>query len=246
MANIYKHILNKFSNNEKMFAVLIDTDNVSEQTLSYLISQIAEVDVDLVFVGGSLLMKNNFVDMLAEIKSKVDIPVVLFPGSGQQVNENADAVLFLSLISGRNPEYLIGQQVLSAPVIRSIGLESISTGYMLIDSGVQTSVSYMSNTTPIPRNKINIAVSTAIAGEMLGLKLMYLDGGSGAKMVIPTEMIRAVKDSLSVPLIIGGGLSSEQEVMNAAEAGADIVVVGNAVEKDVDALRNLVNAFKSL
>jgi phosphoglycerol geranylgeranyltransferase len=246
MANIYKHILNKFSNNEKMFAVLIDTDNVSEQTLSYLISQIAEVDVDLVFVGGSLLMKNNFVDMLAEIKSKVDIPVILFPGSGQQVNENADAVLFLSLISGRNPEYLIGQQVLSAPVIRSIGLESISTGYMLIDSGVQTSVSYMSNTTPIPRNKINIAVSTAIAGEMLGLKLMYLDGGSGAKMVIPTEMIRAVKDSLSVPLIIGGGLSSEQEVMNAAEAGADIVVVGNAVEKDVDALRNLVNAFKSL
>lgn len=241
---VYNHIVSLSKANKKMFAVLIDPDNVDYNQLKELILKVDKVGVDLIFVGGSILLKNDFQEKLDFISKSSKIPVVIFPGNSMQVSASADAILFLSLISGRNPEYLIGQQVLSAPVIKAVGLESISTGYILVDGGKQTSVSYMSNTTPIPRDKIDICVSTAIAGEMIGNKLIYLDGGSGAEKEVPSSMISKVKKNITIPLIVGGGLNTPEKVENAFAAGADIVVVGNALEKDPQLLEDLVFVSK--
>jgi putative glycerol-1-phosphate prenyltransferase len=165
--------------------------------------------------------------------------VVLFPGDNLQINSHADAILFLSLISGRNPDLLIGKHVISAPILKDSGIEVVSTGYMLIDGGTPTSVSYMSNTTPIPANKRDIAVCTAMAGEMLGLKLIFMDAGSGALNPVGENMISAVKKSIDIPLIVGGGIRSAEKAKAAFEAGADVVVVGNAIESNKDLIREI-------
>jgi putative glycerol-1-phosphate prenyltransferase len=232
---------------KKQLAVLLDPDRLQEmQVLTDTIGIINASGVDLIFYGGSLISGNNFESCLNTIKQLTSIPVILFPGSAMQISAGADAILFLSLISGRNPEFLIGQQVLAAPKLKASGLEVISTGYLLIDSGRPTTASYVSNTNPIPHNKPEIAATTALAGEFLGMQLIYLDGGSGAEFSISDEMITAVKKTLSVPLIVGGGINTPEDMLHRFAAGADIVVVGTAAEKDPFILRDMMCAIQEL
>jgi len=217
---------------KKSIAVLIDPDKISDTSqLQTLLRLATENCVDYFFVGGSLVTTTNLSQVIQVIKENVSIPVVLFPGSALQIEPSADAILFLSLISGRNPDYLIGQQVLAAPILKSNKLEILPTGYMLINSGKTTSVAYISNTTPIPEDKYSLAACTAMAGEMLGMKLIYLDAGSGAEREISKRMISTVRKSVDVPLIVGGGINTPQKAVHAFEAGADMIVVGNALEK---------------
>ena len=230
----------------KQLAVLIDPDSIiDEAMLVNTCKMCTAAKVDLILVGGSLITNGYFERAITIIKQHTAIPVVLFPGNTMQIDEHADAILLLSLISGRNPEMLIGKHVLAAPALKKSGLEILPTGYMLIDGGNITSVSYMSNTTPIPSDKSSIAACTAMAGEMLGLKLIYMDAGSGAKYPIPQKLIREVKDNITIPLFVGGGMRTPESVKAACQAGADIVVVGNAIEKDPSLIAVLVEAIKT-
>lgn len=222
---------------KKSIAVLVDPDKVADAgQLQHLINLASENLVDFFLVGGSLVTTTNMSEVVKQIKDTVSIPVILFPGNSMQIEPGADALLFLSLISGRNPELLIGQHVIAAPIIKNTKLEVIPTGYMLINSGRTTSVAYISNTTPIPDDKYSLAACTAMAGEMLGLRAIYMDAGSGAEKEISARMITTVKKSISVPLIIGGGISSKQKAFTALEAGADMIVIGNALEKNPNLL----------
>lgn len=223
--------------NKKSIAVLVDPDKAEDPSrLLHLINLASENCVDFFFVGGSLVTSTNLSDVVNRIKSNVTIPVVLFPGNAIQVDASADAILFLSLISGRNPELLIGQHVIAAPILKNTRLEVIPVGYMLINSGKITSVAYISNTMPIPDDKYSLAASTAMAGQMLGLQTIYIDAGSGAEKEISPRMIAAVRKAVTIPLIVGGGINSAQKAIAALEAGADMIVVGNALEKDPDLL----------
>lgn len=222
---------------KKSIAVLVDPDKAEDPArLLHLINLASENCVDYFFVGGSLVTSANLSDVVRRIKENVTLPVILFPGNAIQVEASADAILFLSLISGRNPELLIGQHVVAAPIIKNTRLEVISTGYMLINSGKITSVAYISNTMPIPDDKYSVAASTAMAGQMLGLQTIYIDAGSGAEKEISTRMIGSVRKSISIPLIVGGGINSARKAISALEAGADMIVIGNALEKDPDLL----------
>lgn len=230
--SIYQSIRLKQSEGKKMLAVLIDPDKANEDYLTASCQLINETEVELVFVGGSLLTDGDLEQTIKSIRSKTNTPVLLFPGSSSQITNEADGILFLSLLSSRNAEMLIGQQVVAAPYLRKTKLEIISTAYLIIESGSQTTASYMSNSNPIPRDKEEIAASTALAGEYLGMKLIYLDGGSGAQKPISGKMIEKVKDYTSLPVIVGGGLDSIEKINQAYEAGADIVVLGNVLEKN--------------
>lgn len=240
---IKQNILTAQSNSHKLFAVLIDPDKIDSHTLPALIQRAVNAKVDLFFLGGSLLTKDVLEAVAKQIKSACNIPVILFPGNGMQVTKEADAILFLSLISGRNPDLLIGQHVQSAPIVKQSGLEVLPTGYMLIDGGAATTVSYISNTLPIPANKPDIAACTAMAGEMLGLSLFYLDAGSGAKEPVNSVLIQKVKASIQSPIIVGGGIRSTSQAIEACKAGADIIVVGNAIEKDPSLLNEIAAAI---
>ena len=219
---------------KKSIAVLIDPDKAPDnQKLKQMIDLCTENCVDFFFVGGSLITTTNLMEVIAVIKDNVSsVPVILFPGNVIQIDPTADGILFLSLISGRNPDLLIGQHVQAAPLLKNYGMEILPTGYMLISSGRLSSAAYISNTTPIPEDKFSIAASTAMAGEMLGLKLMYLDGGSGAEKEISSKMISAVRKVINVPLLVGGGINNGEKTQIALEAGADVIVVGNVLEKD--------------
>jgi len=221
---------NKTSLGKKIFALLIDPDKHTKKTLATLIN-IANLEPgpDVILIGGSIVF-NGIDETVQLIKSLTTKPVFLFPGSALQVSKYADGILLLSLISGRNPEFLIGNHVLAAPKIKKSGIEVIPTGYILINSGVDTSVSYMSNTVPIPYNKKDIALATALAGEMLGLQTIYLEAGSGAKMTVSTEMIAEVKAHIKIPLIVGGGIKTKLQLIDILKAGADMVVIGTATE----------------
>lgn len=232
-------------NNKKAFTVLVDPDKTSLKKADELISLCTKAHVDFIFVGGSLVVSDHLEDLVQHIKSSCDIPVLLFPGSPSQITPYADALLYLSLISGRNPELLIGQHVISAPAVRKSGLEVIPTGYMLIDGGAPTTVSYISNASPIPSDKNEIALCTALAGEMLGLKLLYMDAGSGAKVAIKESMIQAVSSHINIPLIIGGGITDPEKAYKNCKAGADIIVVGNAIEKDARLIQEMAEAVHS-
>jgi len=225
-------LYNNLSENKKQLAVLIDPDKYSSKSLIDAVVVARKAMVSYFLVGGSLLEKVNLDESIRVIKDNCEIPVIIFPGDVMQINSQADAILLLSLISGRNPELLIGKHVVAAPYLKESGLEILPTGYMLIDSGRQTTASYMSNSLPIPSNKDGIAVSTAMAGEMLGLKLIYMDGGSGALNPIPLSMIENVKSAISVPLIIGGGITTPKAASERFKAGADVIVVGNAIETE--------------
>lgn len=226
----------------KKFVVLIDPDKPTDDQIIEIVERSNEVGVDLFFVGGSLLTTDSLDNCIRLIKKHSDIPVLIFPGNSLQISKWCDGFLLLSLISGRNSEMLIGHHVIAAPYLKLYGNEIIPTGYMLIDSGRQTSVSYMSNTTPIPHDKDDIAMCTALAGEMLGLKVIYMDAGSGAINPISDEMIYKVKNTISIPLIVGGGINTVEKAAAAAKAGADIVVVGNVLEKSIDKLQEFADA----
>lgn len=235
--NILSTLQRRHVEKKKSIAVLVDPDKAEDPAkLLHLINLANENCVDYFFVGGSLITSANLSDVVKRIKENVTIPVVLFPGNAIQVEASADAILFLSLISGRNPELLIGQHVVAAPILKNTRLEVIPTGYMLINSGKITSVAYISNTMPIPDDKYSLAASTAMAGQMLGLQAIYIDAGSGAEKEISPRMIAAVRKSISIPLVAGGGINSARKAIGALEAGADMIVIGNALEKDPDLL----------
>jgi len=221
----------------KRFALLIDPDKYDENSLNRMIGIINRYPPDLLLVGGSLLV--NPIDItVTALKLNTKVPVFLFPGNVLQLSDRADGILLLSLISGRNPDFLIGNQVLAAPHLRRSGIEVIPTGYMLIENGKYTSVEYMSNSRPIPAGKKDIAVSTAMAGEMLGFGVIYLEAGSGASETVSTEMVQAVRNNISIPLIVGGGINHPGSAKKLFEAGADMIVISSVAEKDPDKLQS--------
>ena len=231
--DIYSSLAENRHSGRKSFAVLIDPDKIEgESACMRIVNMSIENQVDYFLVGGSLITGNNFGRVVQLIKENTDIPVVIFPGSSMHIESTADAILFLSLISGRNPDLLIGQHVVAAPVLKRSNLEVLPTGYMLINSGQQTTVSYMSNTTPIPHDKTSVAACTAIAGEMLGLKLLYMAAGSGAEVPVSSKMINMVRKAVDIPLIVGGGINNAHKAARAYESGADMIVIGNGIEKN--------------
>jgi phosphoglycerol geranylgeranyltransferase len=210
---------------------LLDPDKLSLEEVKQRAKICEESGVDAILIGSSFLFSTQFEESIRSIKQACSLPVIIFPGNAGQISGEADAILFLCLISGRNPEYLIGEHVKAAPFIKQYNLEAISTGYMLIESGTTTSVEFMSNTIPIPRNKPDLAVAHALAGEFLGMKMIYMDGGSGAKYHVPTKLIEAVKKYITIPLIIGGGIKTPEVAEEKIKAGADFIVVGTAFEE---------------
>lgn len=243
--SIYNSLTEKKKNAQKSFAVLIDPDGVTSKSLDELIGLSLKSKVDYFFVGGSLVISNHLDEVIQQIKKECNIPVVLFPGSPSQVSKYADALLYLSLISGRNPELLIGQHVVSAPFVKKSGLEIIPTGYIVIDGGAPTTVSYISNAAPIPSDKNDIAMCTAMAGEMLGMKLIYMDAGSGAKNPITESMIEAVAKNVAAPVIVGGGITDPEKAYLNCKTGADVIVIGNAIEKDPSLIQEVSSAIHS-
>jgi len=241
---LYSELVEAKKNGEKKFAVLIDPDKLKLGTLEEIIELAVSCQVDYFFIGGSLIVNNMLDEVIKQIKQSCDIPTILFPGNSYQLSYHADAILFLSLISGRNPELLIGNHVISAPYLKISPLEVISTGYMLIDGGITTTVQYVSNTIPIPSNKEDIAVSTALAGELLGMKQIFMDAGSGALNCVPLEMIESVSGAIDIPVIVGGGISSGEQAKKMANAGADVIVVGNAIEKGPQLISEIAKALK--
>ena len=231
---ILKSLVDKRKNNQKSLSVLIDPDKIeNEASLKALIIICKNIDVDYIFVGGSLIVNDTLNETVSFVKNNSNIPVVLFPGSNLHIDKAADAILFLSLISGRNPDLLIGQHVAAAPILKNSTLEVLSTGYILVGNDANTTVAHVSQTSPIPTHKPEIAVCTALAGEMLGMRLIYLDAGSGAKEEVPSKMISQVKKSTGVPLIVGGGINTQAKAKEAYLSGADMIVLGTAVEKSV-------------
>lgn len=239
---IYQSILNNSNNGIKMFGVLIDPDKQNVKELIETIKLCNEADVDYFFVGGSIITHGDMQKTTRLIKENSTKPIIIFPGNPDQISEYADAILFLSLISGRNPEFLIGHQVTAAPLIKKTNLEVIPTGYLLVDCGTTTTAIYVSDTNPIPHNNAEIAANTALAGEYLGLKITYIDGGSGAKKCISSAMIAKTRETLNGPLIIGGGIRTPQAAKEIYKAGADIIIVGNGAEEN----RNLISEIAEM
>lgn len=226
-------------------AVLIDPGKTSEHALQSLIAEANNCNIDFFFVGGSYVLPHHMDRCLSQLNAETNIPVIIFPGHESQINPNARGILLLSLISGRNPDLLIGKHVSSSLTLSQSGLELLPTGYMLIENGGISSVNYISQTLPIPRQKYDLAVATALAGEQLGLRLIYLEAGSGAELPVPPAMIRQVRKYLSIPLIVGGGINSLQKLEAAREAGADLIVVGNVLEHSPQLLQDFVIACRS-
>lgn len=242
MKKTYVKFMYDFSERGKAgFLCLIDPDKQQPVEAAELAHRCQANGVDAILVGGSLMVMDNFNETVKQMKQKVDIPVLVFPGIFNFVSPYADAILFLSMMSSRNPQLLIGEQVRTAPLIKKYDVEAIPTGYFLIESQSLTSVQFMSNSLPIPRTKLDIAVSHALAAQYLGMKLIFFDGGSGAKLSVPVEMIREVKKNVSIPLIVGGGISTPEEAHEKVEAGANFIVIGTAIETHKD--KNLIKDF---
>jgi phosphoglycerol geranylgeranyltransferase len=243
--DVYNKILKSVSLGRKQLALLIDPDKTKGSRLELLLQKASEYQVDFIFFGGSLLTKTDFEQCLEIVKANTEIPVIIFPGNEMQVSPQADAILFLSLISGRNADLLIGKHVAAAPFVHASNLEVISTGYILVESGSITTALYMSNSIPVPAGKPEIAVCTALAGQYLGMKLIYLDAGSGAKNNVPAGMVTAVKKKINIPLLVGGGIRSAEKAAELCTAGADVIVTGTGPEKDMDLLPELSDAVHS-
>lgn len=241
---LYLQLLEAKKKGQKKFVVLLDPDKLKLTKIDRIVELAYDYGVDYFFIGGSLILNDLLDSLLSDIKNKSRIPLILFPGNYFQLSYKADALLFLSLISGRNAELLIGKHVITAPFLKVSPLEIMPTGYMLINGGVMTSVQYMSNTTPIPSDKDDIALCTAMAGEMLGLKLIYMDAGSGAAYPIPARMVKTVSESINIPLIVGGGIRTPDKAAEIASAGADVIVVGNAIEKEPMLIAEMARAIK--
>lgn len=243
MKQILPIIQEKTRNKEKLLAILIDPDKFDNINFNEIDSSTL-TKIDFIFIGGSLIITKNTEVIVEKLKSKFQLPIIMFPGNAIHICGGLDGVLFLSLISGRNPDFLIGQQVIAAPMLKNSGIEILPTGYMLIDGGMPTTANYMSHTSPIPNNKPEIAACTAMAGEMLGLQLIFMDAGSGAHQAINQKMIQTVKANISVPLIIGGGINTVQKAHDAFLAGADMIVIGNLIEENTHLL-NEITAIKT-
>lgn len=246
MGKVLDSILQLKAKGSKALAVLIDPDNIDRVKLEQQVDRAVEANIDYFFVGGSMITDDCIEETLTLIKSKSSIPCILFPGSVYQINKKADAILFLSLISGRNAELLIGKHVLAAPMIKKSGIEVLPTGYMLVDGGKPTTASYISNSLPIPANKPNIALGTALAGEMLGLRLNFLDAGSGAEKCVQPEMIKRTSAATDNPLIVGGGIKTPEDAFTAWKAGAEIVVIGNAFETNLNLIQEISETKNTL
>jgi phosphoglycerol geranylgeranyltransferase len=239
MTNIYNAIIQAKTENRKLLAILLDPDKIVWENLGYLIEKIYQSAATHIFIGGSHVQNNILDELILKIRQASPlgdrgVPIVLFPGNPSQISVQADAILFLSLISGRNPDYLIEHQVDAVPILKKTQLEIISTGYILIESGGETAVARVSKTQPLDRNNSDYVVQTAQAGEMIGNKLIYLEAGSGAKQAVPFEMIKKVSNNIEIPLIVGGGIIDLQGIQKAYEAGADLVVIGTAFENDIN------------
>lgn len=234
MTNIYNHILKSKVENEKLLAILLDPDKIDLDNMEILIEKINQSPATHIFIGGSLVKTNILDELVLKIKEDCDLPIVLFPGNPSQISDQADALLFLTLISGRNPDFLIEHQVKAVPILKQTDLEIISTGYILIESGTQTAVERVSKTKPLDKNNPEYILQTAQAGEMLGNKLIYLEAGSGAAIAVPKEIIKLVSQNIEIPLIVGGGIVDLQGIQTAYDSGADLVVIGTAFENDVD------------
>ena len=231
---VYERLLQVTQRKGAGFLILLDPDRLPLEKLTRLAEKSAQSDVDALLVGSSLLLSLGFQEAVEKIKERTSLPVIIFPGNMAQISGHADAILFLSLISGRASQHLIEQQVRAAPLIREIGIEPISTGYLLVDSGRLTSVQYMSSSLPLPRDKPDIAKAHALAAQYLGMKLLYLDAGSGAKQTVPNEIIQAIDAYVSVPQLVGGGIRNPAVAREKVQAGAKFVVVGNAFEAGAD------------
>ena len=234
MPAVFDHLLKVRDQRGAGFVLLIDPDDTPEDSLPELAERAGASGVDAFFLGGSLVHATELDRYVATLKRHTELPVVGFPGAITQVVGQLDALLFLMVLSGRNPDYLIGRHVVAAPMIRKLGLETISTGYMLIESGALTTAQYMVGSLPLPRKRPGVAVATALAGEMLGLRLMYLDAGSGADAPVPDAMIRGIADAVECPIVVGGGIRTPDVVAAKVAAGASFVVVGNAFEECAD------------
>ncbi len=232
MTNIYNDILKSKANNQKLLAILLDPDKIELKSIKTLVEKINQSSATHIFIGGSQVNNNILDELILELKQNCILPVILFPGNPSQISDKADGILFLSLISGRNPDYLIEHQVNAVSKLKKSNLEIISTGYILIESGKITAVERVSQTKPLSKSNPNYILQTAQAGEMLGNKLIYLEAGSGANFAIPKEIITLVSKNIQVPLIVGGGIKSLSEIENAHNAGADLVVIGTAFEND--------------
>jgi len=230
--NIYNDILNSINCGEKLLAVLVDPDKVEITSLQSFIAKVNLSAATHIFVGGSMVKDEDSEKVVSVIKMYTTLPIVLFPGDVTQITDKADALLFLSLISGRNPDYLIGKHVESISKLKESKLEVIPTGYILVENGKETSVQRVTGTQPIPKNEVQKIVNTALAGELLGMKLMYLEAGSGAIEPVTNEIIDKVKNNLSIPVIVGGGIKSKEQLQQAYKSGADMVVIGTAFEED--------------
>lgn len=230
--NILQHIKQVKSEGKKLLAILLDPDKLPVQEIPQKVLQIEKLKADFIFVGGSLLFTYELDELIQTLKKHTNLPIVLFPGSALQISNEADGILFLQLISGRNPEYLISNHIIAAPLLKKTNLEIISTGYILVENGRETTASYISNTKPIPAHKPEIAMATALAGQYIGHQLIYLDGGSGALHPVPASMIELVSQNVDIPVIVGGGIKSVKDLDNAYEAGADLVVIGTAFEEN--------------
>jgi putative glycerol-1-phosphate prenyltransferase len=229
---VYNFLLQTINTKGAGFLSLIDPDNQTEAQAVKTAQMCEKQGADAILVGGSIMLEDNFAEVINKIKNTVSMPVIIFPGIFNLGVPSADAILFMSLISSRNAQLLIGEQVKAAPLIRKVKIETIPTGYMVIESGSLTSVAYMSSSLPIPRNKSDIAVAHALAAQYLGMKILFMDAGSGALLSVPNEMISKVKSSIEIPVIVGGGVRSPEEAREKVEAGADFVVIGTAIEDD--------------
>jgi putative glycerol-1-phosphate prenyltransferase len=234
MKNIYNNIIKSKLENEKLLAILLDPDKVDLDTIETLTKKINQSPATHLFVGGSTFAGNHLDELITQIKENCDLPIVLFPGNPSQISAQADAILFLTLLSGRNPDYLIEHQVNAVPILKQTNLEVISTGYILIESGAETAVERVSKTKPLPRNNPEYILQTAQAGEMLGNKLIYLEAGSGANYAVSKEIIKLVSQNIQIPLLVGGGIIDLQGIQKAYDSGADLVVIGTAFENDVN------------
>lgn len=228
----YSYLLDVIEKKGAAYLILIDPDKISGERLNSFVSICEKAGVDGFLIGGSLLMSGNLEEAIDIIKKISSLPAIIFPGAVHQLYKNADAVLYISLISGRNADHIIGKHIIAAPIIKRMELEPISTGYMLIESGAKTTAEYISGSLPIPRNKPEIAVATALAGQFLGMKFIYLEGGSGAQQSVPKEMVFAVSNAVDVPIIVGGGIRTPQEAREKVKSGAKVVVTGNFFEDD--------------
>ena len=241
--SIFTDLITTVSKKGAAYVVLIDPDRNDKGSIQDRVQKANNSGVDALFVGGSLMMDSKCKERVKLIKSYSNIPVIFFPGGVGQLNPYYDAMLFMSVISGRNPHYLIGEQVIAAPLVKDMGIETIPTGYILIDGGAGSTVEFMSGTRPIPMDRVDVTVAHALAGQYLGMKLIYLEAGSGAKHHVSSTLISAVNDVIDVPLIVGGGIETPEVAENLVQSGASIVVTGTVIENDATRMKELADAI---